>query len=192
MMMIIIYVIFCSNNNVEQDWWLPLAACGPEQDDNAIYNLVPLLSKRGIYIWVCISISFFVFLFSQQVTAVAPGIDMIPRHFFSRWLTSQDGRLWNCLRQGCIVILMPTPYTTARLLDLFSEIPRTFTLLTTHYPAAVPILTLAILTAHQAGTTMETPSATHSCTEEMIIILFQTKWKHFTKQPKKPSVSLCP
>ena len=67
--------------------------CGPEQDDKAIYNLVPLLPKRGIYIRVCISISFFLFLFFQQVTAVAPGTDMILRHFFSRLLTSQDGHL---------------------------------------------------------------------------------------------------
>ena len=69
-----------------------VAACEPEQDDKAIYNLVPLLSKPGIYIRVCISISLFLFLFFQQVTAAA-SIDMIPRHFFSRWLTSQDGHL---------------------------------------------------------------------------------------------------
>ena len=81
MMMIIIYVIFCSNNNVEQDWWLPLAACGPEQDDNAIYNLVPLLSKRGIYIRVCISISFFVFLFSPTGYSSCPGHRYDPQAF---------------------------------------------------------------------------------------------------------------
>ena len=64
--------------------------CGSEQDDS---NLVPILPNRGIYIRVCISISLFFFIFSQQVTAVAPSTDMIPRHFFSRWLTSQDGHL---------------------------------------------------------------------------------------------------
>ena len=86
-------IIFFNNNNVELDSRLPQAACGAEQDDKSIYNLVPLLPKRGIYIRVCLFISFFLFLFSQQVTAVAPGIDMIPRHFFFRWLTNQDGRL---------------------------------------------------------------------------------------------------
>ena len=69
--------------NVELDSRLPLAACGPEQDVKAFYNLVPLLPKREIYVRVCFFISFFLFLFSEQVTAVS--IDMIPRHFFSRW-----------------------------------------------------------------------------------------------------------
>ena len=153
----------------------------------AIYNLVPTLPKRGIYITVCISISFLVFsLFSQQVPAVAPGTDMIPRHFFSRWLTSQDGHLWNFLRQeGCIVRTMPTPYTTARLMDLLSEMAGTYTLPTRRHPVAVPLPTLVLLTAHQAGTTMETPSARHFWQEEMVIILLQMKWKRFTKQPKR-------
>ena len=44
--------IFFNNNNVELDSRLPLAACGPEQDHKAFYNLVPLLPKRGIYIRV--------------------------------------------------------------------------------------------------------------------------------------------
>ena len=178
--MIIIY--FFNNNNVELDSRLPLAACGPEQDDKTFYNLVPLLPKRGIYIRVCISISFLLFLFSQQVTAVAPSIDMIPRHFFSRWLTNQDGRLWNCLRQGSIV-LSDIPYTTARLMDLLSEMAWTFTLPTTRHLVAVPMLTLAVLTAHREVTTMETPSAGHFW--QALIILLQTKWKHFTKQPKR-------
>ena len=47
-----------NNNNIELDSRLPLAAYGPERDDKAIYNLVTLLPKRGIYIRVCISISF--------------------------------------------------------------------------------------------------------------------------------------
>ena len=38
--------------------------------------------------------------------------------------------------------------------------------------------------SHQAGTTKETPSPRHFWQEELIIILHQTKWKHFTKQPK--------
>ena len=53
------------------------------------------------------------------------------------------------------------PYTTARLMDLLSEQAGTFTLPTTRHPVAVPIPTLAKLTAHQAGTTMETPSPRH-------------------------------
>ena len=164
--------IFFNNNNVELDSRLPLAACGPEQDHKAIYNLVPLLPKRGIYIRICTSISFFLFLFSQQVPAAK--LDMIPRHFFSRWLTSQDGRLWNCLRQGSIV-LTDIPYTTARLMDLLSDMAGTYTLSTRRHLVAVPMPTLVILTAHQAGTTMETPSPRHFWQEEVIIILLQTK-----------------
>ena len=90
---IIIIIIFFSIIIIMSSYSRFVRFCGPEQDDKAIYNLVTLLPKRGIYIRVCISISFFLFLFFQQVTAAAPGIDMIPRHFFSRWLTSQDGHL---------------------------------------------------------------------------------------------------
>ena len=59
-----------------------------------------------------------------------------------------------------------------------------FTLTTTRHPVAVTMPTLAILTAHRAGTTTEAPSPRHFWQEEVIIILHQTKWKHFTKQPK--------
>ena len=69
-------------------------------------------------------------------------------------------------------------------MDLFSETAMTFTLPITRHPVAVPKPTLVILTAHQVGTTMETPSPRHFWQEEVIIILHQTKWKHFTKQPK--------
>ena len=69
-------------------------------------------------------------------------------------------------------------------MDLFSETAMTFTLPATRHPVAVTMPTLVILTAHQAGTTMETPSPRHFWREEVIIILHQTKWKHFTKQPK--------
>ena len=51
----------------------------------------------------------------------------------------------------------------------------TFTLPTTRHLVAVPMPTLAILTAHQAGTAMEAPSAGHFWQEEIIIILHQTK-----------------
>ena len=69
-------------------------------------------------------------------------------------------------------------------MDLLSGEAMTFTLPTTRHPVAVPMPTLVILTAHQVGTTMETPSLRHFWQEEVIIILHQTKWKHFTKQPK--------
>ena len=67
------------------------------------------------------------------------------------------------------------PYTTARLMDLPSEEAMTFTLATTHHPVAVTMPTLAILTAHRAGTTTEAPSPRRFWQEEVIIILHQTK-----------------
>ena len=60
-------------------------------------------------------------------------------------------------------------------MDLLSEEAGTFALSTTRHLAAIPIPTLAILTAHQAGTTMETPSPRHFWQEEVIFILLQTK-----------------
>ena len=123
----------------------------------------------------------FLFLFLQQVTVAS--IELIPRHSFSRSLTSQDGRLWNCVRQGSIVIT-DIPYTTAPLMDLPSVEAMTFTLSTTPHPVGVPLPTLAGSTAHQAGTAMEAPSPGHFWKEEVMIILHQTKWKHFTKQPE--------
>ena len=69
-------------------------------------------------------------------------------------------------------------------MDLCSEGAGTLLFTTSRHPVAVPIPTLVILTAHQVGTTMETPSPRHFWQEEVIIILHQTKWKHFTKQPK--------
>ena len=60
-------------------------------------------------------------------------------------------------------------------MDLLSEEAMTFTLPTTRHLVAVPMPTLAILTAHQAGTTMEAPSPTHFWQEEVIIILLQMK-----------------
>ena len=60
----------------------------------------------------------------------------------------------------------------------------TFTLPTTRHPVAIPRPTLAILTVHRAGTTTEARSPRHFWQEEVIISLLQTKWKHFTKQPK--------
>ena len=69
-------------------------------------------------------------------------------------------------------------------MDLPSEMAVTFTLPTTRHPVAIPMPTLAIITAHRAGTTTEALSPGHFWQEEVIIILHQTKWKHFTKQPK--------
>ena len=51
----------------------------------------------------------------------------------------------------------------------------TFTLPTTRHPVAIPRPTLAILTVHRAGTTMEAPSPGHFWQEEVIIILLQMK-----------------
>ena len=58
-------------------------------------------------------------------------------------------------------------------MDLLSVEAMTFTLSTTRHPVAVPMPTLAGLTAHQAGTTMEAPSPERFWQEEVIIILFQ-------------------
>ena len=116
--------------------------------------------------WSCFS-----FLFSEQVTAVA-SIDTIHRHFFSRWLTNQDGHLWNCPRIEITIM----PYTIARLMDLLLVEAMTLELSTTRHPVVVPVLFLAILTPHQEGTAMEVPSARHSCKDKDIrIILHQTK-----------------
>ena len=68
---------------------------------------------------------------------------------------------------------MPTPYTTARLMDLFSEGAGTLPFTTTRHPVAVPIPTLAMITAHQVGTAMEAPSLRHFW--QALIILLQTK-----------------
>ena len=71
------------------------------------------------------------------------------------------------------MVITDIPYTTARLMDLLSEMAGTFTLPTTRHPIPIPILTLAINTAHQAGTTMETPSP--ELFWQALIILLQTK-----------------
>ena len=60
-------------------------------------------------------------------------------------------------------------------MGLLSEVDMTFTLPAMRHPMAV-IPTLVILTAHQAGTAMETASATHSCTDRVTrMISHQTK-----------------
>ena len=58
-------------------------------------------------------------------------------------------------------------------MDLLSVEAMTLTLSTTRHPVAVPILTLAGLTAHQVGTAMEAPSPTHFW--EALVSLLQTK-----------------
>ena len=60
-------------------------------------------------------------------------------------------------------------------MDLFSEEAVTFILPTMRHLVAFPVPTLAILTAHQTGTTMEAPSPGHFWQEEVIIILLQMK-----------------
>ena len=47
-------------------------------------------------------------------------------------------------------------------MDLLSVEAATFTFATTRHPVAVPILTLAILTAHQVGTAIKAPLPIHS------------------------------
>ena len=64
---------------------------------------------------------------------------------------------------------------TARLMDLLSVEAMTFTLTTTRHLVADPKPTLAMITAHQVGTAMETPSPRHFWQEEAIINLHQTK-----------------
>ena len=68
---------------------------------------------------------------------------------------------------------MPTPYTTARLMDLFSEGAGTLPFTTTRHPVAIPIPTLAMITAHQVGIAMEAISLRHLW--QALIILRQTK-----------------
>ena len=60
-------------------------------------------------------------------------------------------------------------------MDLLSEEAMTFTLPTTRHLVAVPMLTLAILTAHQTGTTMEATSPGHFWQAEVIIISHQMR-----------------
>ena len=121
---------------------------------------------------VCTSDYPFLSFFLQQVTVA--NIELIPRHSFCRLLTSKVGRLWNCLRQGSIV-LTDIPYTTARLMDLLSVEAMTFSLPTMRHLTAIHSLTLVILIAHQVGTTMEALSPTHFWQEGVVIILHQTK-----------------
>ena len=58
-------------------------------------------------------------------------------------------------------------------MDLLSV--EAMTLPFTIHLVAIPMPTLAILTAHQAGTTMEAPSPGHFWQEEVIIFLLQMK-----------------
>ena len=67
-------------------------------------------------------------------------------------------------------------------MDLLSVQAMTFILSATRHLVAVPIPTLAMITAHQVGTAMEAPLPRHFW--QALILLLQTKWKHFTKQPK--------
>ena len=60
-------------------------------------------------------------------------------------------------------------------MDLPSDMALTFTLPTTRHPVAVPMPTLAILTAHRAGITTQAPSPGHFWQEEVIIVLLQMK-----------------
>ena len=59
-------------------------------------------------------------------------------------------------------------------MDLFSEAV-TFILLTMRHLVAFPEPTLAILTAHRAGTTIEATSPGHFWQAEVMIVLLQMK-----------------
>ena len=114
------------------------------------------------------------YFFFYQVPVIVIATVMMQRHFFFLWWISQDGRLWNYLKQDSIVIT-DIPYTIAILIfmGLLLEVDMTFTLPATHHPVAVPIPTLVILTVHQAGTAMEAPSPRHFW--QALISLPQTK-----------------
>ena len=58
-------------------------------------------------------------------------------------------------------------------MDLLSVEAMTLTLSTTRHPVAIPILPLAILTAHQVGTAMEAPPPAHFW--QALISLLPTK-----------------
>ena len=58
-------------------------------------------------------------------------------------------------------------------MDLLSEEAMTFTLSTMRHLVAVPILSLAIPTAHQVGTAMEAPTPGHFW--QALIVLLQMK-----------------
>ena len=53
-------------------------------------------------------------------------------------------------------------YPVTRRMDLHSEEDMTFTFPTTRHPTAILAATLAILTAHRAGTACTAPSPEHS------------------------------
>ena len=60
-------------------------------------------------------------------------------------------------------------------MDLPSEMALTFTLPTTRHPVAIPMPTLAIITAHRAAITTQAPSPGHFWQEEVMFILLQMK-----------------
>ena len=110
------------------------------------------------------------YFFFCQVPVIVIATVMMQRHFFFLWWISQDGRLWNYLKQDSIVITA-IQYTTARLMDLLSV--EAMTLPFSSHLVAFSIPTLTILTAHQVGTAMEAPSPRHFW--QALIILLQTK-----------------
>ena len=65
------------------------------------------------------------------------------------------------------------PYTVAHRLGPYLEEDMTFTFPTTHHPIAILLTTLALLTAHRAGTASAAPSPEHSWQE--LTISHQTK-----------------
>ena len=121
------------------------------------------------------------FSFLSQPTVTMARINTIQKRSCFHWWTSLDGHLSNCLKQG-IMLQTKDPYTLKRTLGLHSEVDMTFTFPATRRPIAILTATLAILTAHRAGTATAAPSPKHSWQE--LTGSHQTKLKLFTKQPK--------
>ena len=126
------------------------------------------------YFYMALFCSFFPLL---QILLVI--IIVTPKPFYFHWLTTQNGHLLNCLRQGKTIIL-GVPYVVTQDWDRHSEADMTFAFTTTHDPIAIRTATLAIRTVHRAVTATAAHSPKHSWQELTGSQL--TKQKLFTKQ----------
>ena len=131
------------------------------------------------------ALTYFSFLSQPPVTMTR--INTTQKRFCFHWLTHQDGHLSNCLKQGNMVHT-ENPYYLTHTMGLHSEEDMTFSFTSTLRPkATILTATLAILTAHPAGTATEASSHINSWQEHLCS--HQTKKKLFTKQPKYNAVS---
>ena len=121
------------------------------------------------------------FLSLWQIPAIS--ISTTPKPFCFHWWTSQDGHLLNCLKQEDIVLTEHIPYVLVQGMGPHSVEDMTFTFPARRRPIAIHTATLAILTAHRAGTATAAPSPGHSWQE--LTTSLQTKWKPFTSQTKR-------